>query len=96
MENVERSKAKYLRSIRLRKMGIENVSVYDDRPVGSDKTVLVELKSRYGNELIYPANDTAKLFTGLTRKKTLLREDLDLISELGYAIKVKQPEPLTL
>ena len=51
------------------------------------KTVTVQIKNVYGNELIYPICDTAKLFAGFTGKKTLSHADINRIKALGYEIK---------
>ena len=48
----------------------------------------VIIKSVYGVERIYPVNDTAKLLTSLTRKKTLDRDEIEVIKKLGYQIEV--------
>ena len=48
--------------------------------------VHVEVRDVYGNQLVYPASDTARIFTGLTGKKTFTPGDLDHIRRLGYTI----------
>jgi hypothetical protein len=55
----------------------------DTRPV-----VLVEVRDVYGTPKVYPADDTARTFTALTRTKTFRPEDLDAIRTLGYTILV--------
>lgn len=54
-----------------------------------DKTLIIEIKSTYGNELIYPVNDTARVFADLIGTKTLGRVKLALIQGLGYSIEIK-------
>lgn len=44
------------------------------------------IKSVYGNDLIYPVNDTAQKFSNLLGKKTFSRSDLAIIANLGYKI----------
>ena len=44
------------------------------------------IKSVYGNDLIYPANDIADKFSNLLGKKTFSRVDLAIIGNLGYTI----------
>jgi len=56
------------------------------------KSVQIEVKSVYGVELIYPANDEAKLFTSLSGKKTLSRQDLKIIKALGFDVEQVVPE----
>ena len=46
----------------------------------------VKVKSVYGNDLIYPVNETAKKFMDLLGKKTFSRSDLAIIANLGYKI----------
>jgi hypothetical protein len=53
-------------------------------------TVQIEIKTNYGNEAIYPANDTAAKFANLVGKKTLSRVDLAIIANLGFDIVIKQ------
>lgn len=48
----------------------------------------VIIKNVYGVERIYPVNDTAKILTSLTRKKTLDRDEIEVIKKLGYQIEV--------
>lgn len=48
--------------------------------------VIVKVKSVYGNDLIYPVNDTAQKFANLIGKKTFSKVDLAIISNLGYKI----------
>jgi hypothetical protein len=48
----------------------------------------VIIKNVYGVERIYPVNETAKKITSLTRKKTLDRDEIEVIKSLGYQIEV--------
>jgi hypothetical protein len=52
--------------------------------------MLVEIKEKsvYGGKLLYPNNQTAVYFTELMNKKTFNIRDLDIISDLGYTIKI--------
>jgi hypothetical protein len=47
------------------------------------KTLIIERKNVYGNELLYPACANAKIFAALTGKKTLSTSDISLIEKLG-------------
>ena len=51
------------------------------------KIIEVQIKSVYGNELIYPVCDVAKLFASFSGKKTLSHADINRIKALGYEIK---------
>lgn len=55
-----------------------------------EKTLIIEIKNVYGNEAIYPVNDTAQVFADLIGAKTLSRMKLALIQGLGYSIQVKE------
>lgn len=52
------------------------------------QSIQVCIKNVYGNELIYPVCEKAKIFAQLARKKTLDTYDLKLIKALGYAVSV--------
>ena len=49
-----------------------------------EKTIIVKRKSSWGNEYIYPVCEKAKLFTRLTKQKTLNDGALGIIKNLGY------------
>jgi len=56
------------------------------------KNVQIEVKNVYGNQLIYPVNDEARLFAQIAGKKTFDKKDLIAISELGFKLQVVTPE----
>lgn len=62
----------------------------------NDKTVQVQIKSIYGNEMIYPVCEAAKVFASMVGQKTLTRRDIDHIKKLGYTVDVVQAQPNTL
>lgn len=51
-------------------------------------TIQIEIRNVYGNETIYPANDTAVTFAKIAGTKTLKPETLRLAKSLGYKIAV--------
>ena len=53
--------------------------------------LIVEIKSVYGVERIYAVCNNAKLITKLKQSKTLNKEDISILKELGYKIETKQP-----
>jgi hypothetical protein len=55
---------------------------------GKTMAIQVNIKQVYGVERIYPVNDQAIILTQLTKKKTLDREDINLIKKLGYDVEV--------
>ena len=55
-------------------------------------TITVEIKNVYGNELIYPVCDAAKNFAKLAGKKTLTRNTISIIKQMGYSVTVAQKE----
>ena len=53
--------------------------------------LIVEIKNIYGVERIYAVCNNAKLITKLKQSKTLNKEDISILRELGYTIETKQP-----
>jgi hypothetical protein len=53
--------------------------------------LIVEIKNIYGVERIYAVCNNAKLITKLKQSKTLNKEDISILRELGYQIETKQP-----
>lgn len=51
------------------------------------KTVTVEVRNVYGNEMVYPACDTSKLFARIANRTTLNASILNDIVSLGYQVK---------
>ena len=52
--------------------------------------LVVEKKSVYGNQLVYPICSKAKLFASISGNKTLLPEVIESIKKLGYKLTTKQ------
>ena len=48
--------------------------------------IYVEVKNVYGNDLVYPHCDKAKLFARVANTKTLGKIQVDAIKKLGYLI----------
>lgn len=53
---------------------------------------LVTIKTIYGQDRIYPANDTAMALAALLGSKTFTREQIAKAKELGYTFEIKAPE----
>lgn len=53
----------------------------------------IRIQNVYGNDLIYPVCDKAKVFASMLGTKTLTRSAIDHIKRLGYEIRV-QPQTL--
>ena len=51
--------------------------------------LIVQKRSVYGNELVYPVCDKAKLFANIAGNKTLLPTVIELIKQLGYNLTTK-------
>ena len=62
-------------------------NVMELRPV-----VQVQLKTVYGNTLVYPANESAETFAALAKTKTLSHADLCKIESLGFRIEQTHAE----
>jgi hypothetical protein len=54
--------------------------------------ITVQVKTVYGNELVYPVCDKAKLFAQIAGSKTLTTDCLLAIVKLGYTI-TEQHQP---
>lgn len=52
----------------------------------------VRITKNYGREAIYPANEIGETFTRLTGNKTLSRDDIANIKNLGFTVNIEQPE----
>ena len=50
------------------------------------KSITVEVRNVYGNTLVYPVCDTAKLFARIANKTTLNASILNDVVQLGYQI----------
>jgi hypothetical protein len=50
--------------------------------------ITVQVRSVYGNDLVYPADDQATLFASLIGAKTFNARQVGQIRALGYAIHV--------
>jgi hypothetical protein len=53
--------------------------------------LIVEVKNIYSVERIYTVCNNSKLITKLKQSKTLNKEDISILRELGYKIETKQP-----
>ncbi len=58
--------------------------------------ITVTLKSVFGNEAIYPADEHARTFCAIAGTKTLTHETLRLIRSLGYEIVFADPRAAEL
>ena len=53
----------------------------------TSKFITVEVRNVYGNEMVYPACDTSKLFARIANRTTLNASILNDIVQLGYQVK---------
>lgn len=53
-------------------------------------SIKVQVRSVYGNEVIYPICEKAKLFARLAGTKTLTWQAVQTIKALGYTVAVEQ------
>jgi hypothetical protein len=56
------------------------------------KSILIEVKTQCGNNVIYPACNNAETFAKLAGTKTLTKHTLELIEQLGYEIDTYTPD----
>jgi len=52
--------------------------------------LIIELKTVYGNDLIYPICDKAKKLCSLTNQKTFSQFAINKLKELGYTFTQKE------
>ena len=48
--------------------------------------ITIKIKNVYGNEMIYPVCDKAKMLVELTGKKTFTPYAIRILKELGYVL----------
>ena len=53
------------------------------------QNVEIEVRNVYGKQLCYPTEENGRIFSRLTRSKTLSPGDLNLIKQLGYTVTFK-------
>ena len=51
----------------------------------------VQVRTVYGNTLIYPVCSQALLFAKFNGAKTLTRQSIEIIKQLGYAVRAVDP-----
>ena len=56
--------------------------------------VLITVKEKYGNELLYPLNNTAKLICTLLGTKTIAKDKVKPLEDLGYRITMSYYQSL--
>ena len=54
-----------------------------------NKEIILEKRSVYGNDLIYPSCHVANALIKLKEKKTFKKSDLDVFKSLGLIVKWK-------
>lgn len=54
------------------------------------EAITVRIRGVYGNELIYPVCDKAKILANIAGTKTLTRQTLAYASQLGFDVHVEQ------
>jgi hypothetical protein len=52
----------------------------------------VTIRSIYGQDRVYPENDTAMALAALLGSKTFTREQIAKAKALGYTFEIKAPE----
>ena len=56
--------------------------------------ILITVKEKYGNELLYPLNDTAKLICTLLGTKTIAKDKVKPLEDLGYRVTMSYEQSL--
>lgn len=60
------------------------------------KKIQVTIKTVYGNDLVYPICNQAKMFAQLANTTTLTHRTIGMIKSLGYTVEVLNLLPSTL
>ena len=55
------------------------------------KEIKIKIKAVYGNDVIYPVCSDARLFAELAGTKTLTKQAVNVIKNLGYTVTVEAP-----
>lgn len=58
--------------------------------------IVMEARTSYGNERLYPANRMAERFAELLEAKTLTRDQLKILREAGFRVDIRAPAPAQL
>jgi len=56
--------------------------------------ILITVKEKYGNELLYPLNNTAKLICKLLGTKTIAKDKVKPLEDLGYRVTMSYEQSL--
>jgi hypothetical protein len=62
------------------------VDLKGDSEMATENVCTVEVRSVYGNETVYPADEAATLFCQIAGTRTLTRDMITSIRALGYAV----------
>jgi hypothetical protein len=54
--------------------------------------IIVQIKTNYGNEAIYPVCKMAEGFAAIAGTKTLTRQTLRMIKNMGFEIEIQSPK----
>lgn len=65
---------------------IKQVAQQNDALANDNRVVLVEVRTVYGNTMIYPANKAAEILAAIAGKKTLSVADLQNAGLLGFEV----------
>jgi hypothetical protein len=56
-------------------------------------TIQIQIRNVYGNELVYPVCEQAKLFTKLLCVKTFNYHQIETLKQLGYSFEAVTVKP---
>lgn len=59
-------------------------------------SIQVVIEKRYGQDVVKPVCEKARLFAQIARTTELTRPTIDLIKQLGYRVEVVQTQPKEL
>ena len=61
-----------------------------------DNLIIVEQRTSFGVERLYPANRMAERFAQLLDAATLTRDRLKILRDAGFTIEIRAPAPAQL
>jgi len=56
--------------------------------------ITVEVRNVYGNDLVYPICEKAKIFARIAGTSTLTQSTVQHVKALGYTVRVSAPKAL--
>lgn len=69
----------------------ENIKL-TGKTMNNENKIIVRIETTYGLERIYPTDRNSILFADIAGQKTLSKQQIEYIKELGFLVEVQQNE----